>query len=169
MSLICETERLSLRELVWSDLDFVAEVLSDREVMRFYPQPLDRDGAEQWLERQLTRYERDGHGLWLVTDRFNGEPLGQVGLAMQEVEGDRHPEIGYMIHRPFWRRGYASEAAAAARDYAFASLRYEYVISLIRPVNVPSQGVARKLGLQPVATVNFHGYEHQLFRLLRNS
>ena len=56
-------------------------------------------------------------------------------------------EVAYLIHRPFWRRGYATEAGRAARDYAFEVLGRQRVIALIRPENLPSIGVARKLGL----------------------
>jgi ribosomal-protein-alanine N-acetyltransferase len=72
-----------------------------------------------------------------------------VGLIMQLVDGVQEPEIGYLIHRPFWRRGLASEAALGVRAWAFDILGYPRVISLILPENLPSQGVARKLGMTP--------------------
>ena len=145
--MILQTARLALREMTPDDLDFVASMLADAEVMRFYPSTYDRAGASEWLERQRARYARDGHALWLVTDRSSGAPLGQVGLVMQMVHGEPLPEIGYLVHRPHWRRGYASEAALGVRAHAFGTLGYPRVISLIRPENEPSQGVARKLGM----------------------
>ena len=105
MSSILETERLLLRELVPDDLEFVAAMLADTDVMRFYPKPLDRQEAEDWLDRQLGRYRRDGHGLWLVLEKTTGSPMGQVGLNTQQVEGAREPEVGYLLHRPFWGQG----------------------------------------------------------------
>ncbi|MFN0149546.1 MAG: GNAT family N-acetyltransferase [bacterium] len=162
-----ETPRLSLREMSMADLDFVAEMLADPEVMRFYPKPYTRDESVTWIERQLGRYSRDGHGLWLVASRETGAPVGQVGLAMQEVDGVREPEIGYLVHRPFWRRGFASEAAKAVRDHAFGALGMPRVISLIRPVNAPSAGVARKIGMTPGRLTTFAGLEHRVFAALR--
>jgi RimJ/RimL family protein N-acetyltransferase len=149
MAPILETPRLALREMSPGDLDFVAAMLGHPEVMRFYPKVYSRDEARTWLERQRERYARDGHGLWLVEDRATGEPVGQVGLIMQLVDGVQEPEIGYLIHRPFWRRGLASEAALGVRAWAFDTLGYPRVISLILPENLPSQGVARKLGMTP--------------------
>jgi len=73
------------------------------------------------------------------------------------------PEIGWLLHRPFWGHGYATEAAAATRDAAFTRWRYPEVISLIRPVNEPSQRVARRLGMAPQRNVPFHGFEHVVF------
>jgi len=163
MAVILETPRLTLRELEPEDLDFVAEMLADPEVMRFYPKPLDREGSREWLERQRRHYEDNGHGLWLVEDRSLGAPVGQVGLLLQEVEGDWELEIGYLIHRPFWRRGYATEAASAVRDHAFGVRGESRVVSLIRPENLPSQGVARKLGMTPEREVRFRGLTHVMF------
>jgi ribosomal-protein-alanine N-acetyltransferase len=160
---ILETSRLRLREMSLGDLDFIAAMLSHSEVMRFYPQLYSRDEAKSWIERQLGRYERHGHGLWLVEDRTTGEPRGQVGLLIQEVDGNEEPEIGYLIHHPFWRQGLATEAALAARNWAFGTLGLPRVISLIRPVNLPSQGVAGKLGMTPEKRTMFRDLEHIVF------
>jgi len=149
------------------DLDFIASMLSDPEVMRFYPKCYSRDEAEGWIHRQLQRYRRDGHGLWLVLDRKTGDPRGQVGLVVQEVDGVAEPEVGYLIHRPFWRQGLAAEAAAATRDFAFHTLDKPRVISLIRPENVPSQGVARKLGMTVEKSVVHWGRDHLVFARAR--
>jgi RimJ/RimL family protein N-acetyltransferase len=84
--------------------------------------------------------------------------VGQVGLAMQEVEGQRLPEMGWLLHRSFWGKGYATEAGAATRDAAFRHWRYPKVISLIRPINEPSRRVAERLGMRPDRHVQFLGF-----------
>ncbi len=164
---VLETPRLALREMSPSDLDFVAAMLAHPEVMRYYPRLYSRDEAREWIERQLGRYARNGHGLWLVLDRATGEPVGQVGLVLQLVDGVEEPEIGYLIHRPFWRQGLATEAALGVRNWAFEILGLERVISLIRSENLPSQGVARKLGMAPGKRVQFHELEHIVFAVRR--
>jgi len=163
MKTILRTPRLLLREMAPDDLDFVADMLAHPEVMRYYPKVYSRDEARTWLERQRERYARDGHGLWLVEDRATGEPVGQVGLMTQLVDGVKEPEIGYLIHRPFWRRGLASEAALGVRAWAFDVLGHPRVISLIRPENLPSQGVARKLGMAPEKRTWIFDLEHIVF------
>lgn len=60
MQTILETNRFLLREMSRADLDFVAEMLSHPEMMRYYPKLFTRDEAQEWLERQMTRYEKDG-------------------------------------------------------------------------------------------------------------
>jgi RimJ/RimL family protein N-acetyltransferase len=166
---ILETPRLVLRELTVGDLDFVAAMLAHPEVMRYYPKCYSRAEAGDWLQRQLDRYASHGHGLWHVRDKATGEPIGQVGLIPpRPIIGADETEIGYLIHRPFWRLGFASEAAAACRDYAFDVLDRPRVISLIRPENLPSQGVARKIGLTPEDfRVEQAGLEHMVFSLAR--
>jgi [ribosomal protein S5]-alanine N-acetyltransferase len=157
------TERLSLREITWSDLAFLESMLGDPSVMRHYPKPHTRDETAAWLQRNLDRYAKDGHGMWLVSDRASSEPLGQVGLVKQIVEGTEEAEIGYLIHAPFWRHGYAAEAAAAVRDFAFGTLDKSRVISLVRPVNIASQRVALRIGSKPERLVIFHDLEHIVF------
>ncbi len=155
--------------MTMDDLDFIHSMLSDPKTMRFYPSTYDRDGAKAWVQRNLERYESSGLGLWLVSDLKNGTPFGQVGVVQQTVEGRALLEVGYMIHRDFWRKGIAFEAAIACRDYAFETQNADAVHSLIRPVNIPSQGVARKLGMSPLPeTIMFADLEHHLFHLERN-
>jgi RimJ/RimL family protein N-acetyltransferase len=167
MKHVLATERLLLREMVPDDLDFVAAMLAHPEVTHFYPKQYSREEAQAWIERQARRYADHGHGLWLVVERGSETPVGQVGLMMQEVEGAWEPEIGYLVHRPFWRRGYASEAALGVRTYAFDVLDRPKVISLIRPENIPSQGVARTLGMAAQREVDFKGFRHIVFAAWR--
>ena len=163
-----ETERLALRELQPSDLDFVASMLGDPELMRFYPKCYTREESAEWIERQRRRYATDGHALWLVSLKETGEPVGQVGLIRQQVDGAREDEIGYLIARRHWRRGFAAEAARATRDHAFLTLGRRRVISLIRPVNLPSQAVARKLGMTVEKSTCCWELEHLVYALHRD-
>src|SRR5262249_12215178 len=77
------TARLRLREMGPRDLDFIASLVSDPEVMRFYPKLLTRDEAREWIDRRLRAYASHGYSFWLVEDRATGEPIGQVGLLPQ--------------------------------------------------------------------------------------
>jgi ribosomal-protein-alanine N-acetyltransferase len=164
---ILETARLALREMVPQDIDFIATMMAHPEVNHFYERRFTREESEIWLDRQIERYRRDGTGLWLVVDRQSQQPVGQVGLAMQEVEGERLPEIGWLLHRPFWGQGYATEAGAAVRDAAFKDWGHPLLISLIRPVNHASQRVAMRLGMTDRRRVHFHGFEHCVFEIAK--
>jgi RimJ/RimL family protein N-acetyltransferase len=167
--LVLETPRLLLREMTMGDIDFIAAMMAHPEVNHFYERRFTRAESETWLERQLERYRRDGKGLWLAVERATDKPVGQVGLAWQDVDGERHPEIGWLLDRPHWGRGFATEAGAATRDAAFNEWGYDHVISLIRPVNLPSQRVALRLGMTEGRRVQFHGYEHCVFEISRTA
>lgn len=162
-----ETSRLILREMSAADLDFVAAMMADPEVMRFWPRPFTREEAGEWVRRQTGRYARDGYGYWLALEKATGRPVGQAGLLAQEVEGVREVGLGYIIHRPYWRRGFATEAARAARDHAFGALGEGRVIALIRPENTPSRGVARKLGMEVEGSTTHAGFEHLVYAASR--
>jgi RimJ/RimL family protein N-acetyltransferase len=167
MGVYLETPRTFMREIIGNDFEFLLGMMSDPEVMRYYPRPYGAKDVRDFINRMRTRYRDDGCGLWLLVDRERGEPLGRVGLLRQTVDGADDFEIGYMIHRPYWRRGLATEAALAVRDYAFAERQLPRVISLIRPENVPSQGVARKLGMEVVARTERAGLEHHVYAASR--
>ena len=101
---ILKTERLLLREFLATDVDALATVLSDSETMRYYPAPFDRAGVEEWIERNRTRYSIQGYGLWAMVLKSNEELIGDCGLALQEVEGEKLIEIGYHVRRDLWAK-----------------------------------------------------------------
>ena len=165
---IIETTRLRLREMEAADLDFIAAMLADADVMRHYPATYNRSEAQGWMDRQRKRYAEHGHGLWLAIDRA-GQPVGQIGLLLQEVEGKLEPEIGYLLHKPFWHQGLATEAGLGVRRYAFGSPNRSRVISLIRPANTPSQAVARRLGMTLQKEVTVWDRPHLVFSVSRRA
>ena len=164
-----ETSRLALRTLDLADLDFVAAMLAHPEVMQFWPRCYSRDEAEAWIRRQQERYAQDGHGYWLALDKASGQPVGQAGILMLEIDGVLEAGLGYLIHRPFWQRGYATEAAVACCDYAFAVLSKQRIVAPIRPENAASQAVARKLGMQPERQTLYAGFDHLIFTVAREA
>lgn len=85
-----------------------------------------------------------GCGYWAVEERQTGHFVGGVGLW--SPEGWPELELGYWIVPAIQGKGYASEAAARARDYAFGALGAETLVSYIHPDNQPSIGLAERLG-----------------------
>ena len=158
--------RLKLRSLLPADLDFVHSMLSDPEMMKHYPKCYSRDEAKTWIEQNQQRYESDGCGFW-IAELPDGTAVGQMGLLMQHVEGFVEPEVAYLVSREYWRQGYAKEMALAIRDWAMDELGHAQVISLIRPSNLPSQGVARSIGMTPWKVTRYKGLEHLVLRIRR--
>jgi len=167
---ILQTPRLHLREFTPEDANALAQVLSDPETMRYYPAPhgragYDRAGVEQWIARNRQRYQDDGVGLWAMELTTSRELIGDCGIILQQVEGKLLYEIGYHLRRDHWGQGLATEAAIACRDWAFARLNTNRLISLIRPENLPSRRVAERLGMTLWKEVNWRGLQHCVYSI----
>jgi RimJ/RimL family protein N-acetyltransferase len=141
------TPRLAFRQMTTDDIDDMTSLLSDPDVMRYYPQSKGRDEALAWINWNQRLYRKEGFGLWLVTLRATGEFVGDCGLTSQEIEGATDIEVGYHVRKDLQGHGYATEAAAACRDHARDVLNTKRLIAIIHPDNAPSQRVAEKIGL----------------------
>ena len=148
--MVIETERLILREYTLDDFEDLYEMLSDPETMQHYPQPYDAQGAKRWLDWSLHNYQTHGFGWWAVILKENGTFLGDCGITMQPINGEILPEIGYHLHKKFWRQGYAGEAARAVRDWFFTYTRYDCVYSYMNDTNVASYATAAKIGMEKI-------------------
>lgn len=164
-----ETDRLVLRPYVMEDLDAIAAILGDPETMRYYPAPFSREKSRAWIESNLARYRDDGHGLWAMELRDTGELVGNCGLVVQDVEGVDEVEVGWHVKRSLWRRGVATEAARVCCGYGFEELGLERIVSLIRPENERSRGVAEKLGMTVEREIDRSGMRHYVYVLERGS
>ncbi len=127
-----------------------------------------RSERSRAIERWLARWEDDGIGHFCIVR--DGRVLGRVGLprlgprAPGRARRTRKPatlaetELGWTLAREHWGHGYATEAALAVRDWAYAERGVERIISLIAPDNARSIRVAEKLGAAPEETIStFHG------------
>ena len=139
---ILETERLRLRRMTQDDFPALCRILQDPDVMYAY-------------EHAFAQY---GFGLWAVELKETGAMIGQCGLTMQDVNGRQLLEIGYLFEKAHWHRGYATEAAAACKAYAFDVLHADSVCSIIRDTNIASQNVARRNGMQENERFTKHYY-----------
>jgi len=147
-----ETPRLVLRDKRADDLDFIASLYADPQVMRYvgegstYP----RGEVEARLSRVLAIESAPGHPRWdsfkIVERKEDGAPLGHAGLLRCEIDGAPDVEIGWWLAPAAWGHGYATEAALALRDFAFRELRLEHLSVVLFPENVKSVAVARRIG-----------------------
>ena len=95
--------------------------------------------------------------------------IGDCGLEQMEVDGVQAAELGYDFRSDYWNQGYATEAAAAVRDYAFQTLELPRLISLIRVGNGASRRVAEKIGMRCIADISRYGQRYWEYVLDRDA
>jgi RimJ/RimL family protein N-acetyltransferase len=163
--MIAEAQRVFLRHFHVADLDAMAAVFGDPEVMRFGPGPQSQDWVQRWLRGCLEDYyQKWGFGLWAVVFKPDRRVIGFCGLTrFDDIDGRPEIEIGYRLARAFWARGLATEAVRAARDYAFDVLGLPRLVSIIDPRNGASIRVAEKNGLRYEKDVVFRDSLRKLY------
>jgi RimJ/RimL family protein N-acetyltransferase len=141
---VLETERLTLRAPTPADFDAYAAFRAT-ERARFVGGVLERADAWRTYAFGLGHWHLRGYGMWAVEERATGTWLGHVGLWFPE--GWIAREVGWMLAEPaFEGRGFAREAAEAARRHAYRVLGWQEVFSVIHPENARSLALARRLG-----------------------
>nr|WP_156612155.1 GNAT family N-acetyltransferase [Auraticoccus cholistanensis] len=144
------TGRLRLGGWGPAEREALAALNADPEVMRYFPSTQDRARTDQLLQRIEQSFAERGWGLWAVTPVATGVCIGFVGLlAMPDgVPGAGGVEVGWRLARSGWGQGYATEAATAVLDHAFGPVGLAEVWSMTAVLNLPSQAVMRRLGME---------------------
>jgi RimJ/RimL family protein N-acetyltransferase len=176
---VLETERLLLRAPVLEDAEPLAPMYADPDVMRYLGQgqTLKPHETKRSVNRMIEGWKADGFGLFTTVRKEDEVVIGRVGLIVWNTdtwqtvraddEGPTELEVGYTLGKPYWGQGYATEAAAAARDFALNQLGARRLIALIIRGNDASENVARKLGFEYERDIPFGRREAQLFALER--
>lgn len=143
---IWETDRLTLREMTETDLDFLYEMQEDEESARFLDSP---DSDHETQRQKLTAYRQQmygffGFGIWIVLEKESGERVGRAGLQMRD--GFEEPELGFAIAKKYRQRGYAKEACEGVLHYAQQELDLKKVRAVADLENIKSQRLCEKLG-----------------------
>ncbi|TCO74248.1 GNAT family N-acetyltransferase [Rhodovulum euryhalinum] len=143
------TARLTLRAPGPQDVAPMAAFYAS-ERSRFVGGPKDAEGAWRQLAAEIGHWTLRGYGHWIVEETATGTACGMVGLW--NPEGWPEPELGWDLFDGFEGRGYATEAALAAREHAYGTLGWRTAISLVHPENTASARVADRLGARPDST-----------------
>src|SRR5580658_261055 len=122
-----QTKRLGLRLLEGKDIIYLEELESDPDVKQFFPDGArDRAKTEDMIKRFISAYEEKGLPCFLLFDLESDEFAGRAGFGITET-GDT--EVGYVFHKKFWGKGYASEAVARLLRYAREHINVDYIIA----------------------------------------
>ena len=162
------TERLCLRPFTSADLDDLAAILGDPEVMRYsLMTPKSREETKSALDGILSTYEKEDFGLYAVVNKTEGKLIGYCGFVPRRVDGEREIELGCGLAHAYWGKGLASEATKACRDYGFGKLGFQRLISIFDPRNLASIRVAEKLGMKFEKASEFEGAPLHIYGVAR--
>ncbi len=150
MAVILETPRLILRHQILSDLDDLWALYQDPNITKFIPDaPRSRDEAREELEWHMHGHPRNPQlGLWATIHKSTGKFIGRCGLLSWAIDGQDEVEVAYTIAEAYQGQSLGNEAAQAILDYGFGTLNLKRLICLIDAENIPSQKVARKIGMK---------------------
>jgi RimJ/RimL family protein N-acetyltransferase len=142
------TERLALRRFTPADLDWLAGLYSDPEVMRYLGGVKDRGKAEDTLRDRILRYydEYPGFGIWVTTVRTTG---AQIGFhLLNHIRGESIVQVGFILGREAWGQGFGTEMGAALLRYGFVDRELPRIAGMADQQNLASQHVLQKIGLE---------------------
>ncbi len=162
MAPVLETERLRLREWRAEDHTAFAALLGDEESARFIGGACGPEDAWRRMATQMGHWQIRGYGSWVIEEKATGAWVGYSGLW--NPLGWPEPEVMWGLAPAARGRGYATEAATAARTHAYGRLGWKTAISLIAPANTPSQGVAQRLGATQEGTIELRGAVADVWR-----
>lgn len=147
---IIQTERLGLRNWSNSDLTEMTALNQDEQVMEFFPSTQDSEKTQGFIERMQKHFDVHGY-CYFAADRLDtGEFIGFIGLCRQDYLADRpaFTDIGWRLKQAAWGKGFATEGAKACLKFAFEEMNLDKIYSVCSLVNVKSENVMQKIGMQ---------------------
>ena len=144
------TERLILRSFTLQDAPDVQRFAGDREVsstLSAVPYPYEEGMAEEWIRFCYDAFEKETSvhfAIALITDKHF---IGTISLEKLDRKHEKG-ELGYWLGKPYWNRGYATEAARAVVAYGFEVLKLNRIYASYYTRNPASGRVLEKIGMQ---------------------
>jgi RimJ/RimL family protein N-acetyltransferase len=149
-----ETERLWLRMFSPEDLDDLARLFRDPQVMKYVAdgQPVSREEAERALNSIIKHWQTQGFGRWAAVDKSTNEFAGFGGL--RSLFGT--PEVVYHLAPAYWGKGLATELARASLRFGFEDRGFDRIVAITKPLNAASIHVMEKLGMHYEMHTNYY-------------
>lgn len=158
------TDRLTLRPLYPHDGEVLHRIYQTEGVLRYFPNPTapSLERVERFIAGQQAHWEKYGYGNWGIILQGGIEIIGWAGLQyLRELE---ETEVGFLLDRPWWGMGYATEAAYASLQFGFERIGLEHIIALVHPDNLASMRVIEKCGMGYIDTLQLWGIELKRYR-----
>ena len=154
---VIQTRRLKLRPFVPLDAPDLQQLAGERDIAATtltIPHPYEEGMAEEWIQAGRKLFKAGEGARFAITRSVDNQVVGAVGLAISSA--NQSAELGYWTGKPFWNRGYATEAARAVLSYGFADLGLARIHAGFMAKNAPSGSVLEKLGMQREGRLRKH-------------
>ena len=144
-----------------ADLPAMAAINSDPAVMEYFPSIPTEEQTMEFIKRMQAHYEEKGFCYFAVERLDTKELAGFIGLMEKTFESDFTPcvDIGWRLGQKHWGQGFATEGAKRCLEYAFEVAGLEEVVAICPQINLPSEAVMKKTGMQKIKT-----FEHPLLK-----
>lgn len=145
---VLETERLVLRPYTLADAPSVQRMCGDRAIAATtlaIPHPYPDGAAEQWISTHAESFRQGTEAVLAITLKPDAPVIGSVALSVNK--NHQRGELGYMVAKEHWNRGYCTEAARALMSYGFSVLGLNRIQAMHFPSNPASGRVLQKLGM----------------------
>ena len=162
---VLETQRLILRPLTLEDVDALAALYADPDVMRFFEGTRSWETTRQRVEEIIEQYARTGVDFLATIYKENGAFIGRCGLLWQVIDGVQEVEVAYMLAKSYWGQGLGTEAAQALKEHGFRDFGFRRLISIIDPGNIASIRVAEKNGMHYERDIEFEGHVCRMYAI----
>ena len=162
-----ETERLLLRIVRPKDLDDLAGLFADPDVVKYIGdgQPSSREEAAKAVDSMIAHWQNHGFGRWIATDKVNGAFIGFGGL--RSLFGT--PEVVYHLTKKNWGKGFATELAGAALRFGFEERGFDRIVAITKPPNLASIHVMEKLGMQFEKNAQYYDLDVLQYSITRDA
>jgi ribosomal-protein-alanine N-acetyltransferase len=160
-----QTPDLILRPLLPADAEALHRIYQSEGVLLYFPDPFPPplEKVERFIAGQQAHWEKHGYGNWGILPYGECQIAGWAGLQyLPELE---ETEVGFLLDRPFWGKGYATEAALASLRFGFKHFQLDHIIALVHPDNGASQRVIEKCGMKYVDILALWGIDLMRFRI----
>jgi ribosomal-protein-alanine N-acetyltransferase len=153
------TRRLTLRPILPADTAHFYRIYQTAGVLQYFPNPTPPplEKVERFVANQQAHWDKYGYGNWGILLNGGEQVIGWAGL--QFLPETDETEVGYLLDKPFWGQGYATEVARASLDYGFSHFDFPEIIALVHPDNLASLKVAAKCGMTVVERKVYWGIE----------
>jgi ribosomal-protein-alanine N-acetyltransferase len=164
-----QTHRLRLRAFRPQDEDALFNLLQTPGILQYFPSPQapKRESVRRFIQNQIDSWAHNGYGWWAVEPRNSKLLLGWCGL--QYLPETDETEIGFLLSRDVWGRGYATETARISLRFGFTNFDFPEIIGLAHPQNRASIRVLEKLGMDFNGLKFYFGMDLNKYSISRSS